>query len=86
MRTGENPLSRLVRLAFVGTLAAAALGTFLMLVGSLTVPIAGWGAAYLFAAGLWTLALAALPAVVLALGAVTFRIRHGRWYFGSGSP
>jgi hypothetical protein len=83
MQAGDGFLGRLIRLTFVATWTSATLGTFLMVVGSVSVPLAGWGAAYVFAGGLWILVFAALLAVCLLFGAVLFRATHGHWYFGA---
>jgi hypothetical protein len=83
---GGRGLGRFIRLALAATLAAATLGAILIVVGALSVPVAGWGGAYVFAAGLWTLACAALPAAFLVVAAVLFRAAHGRWYFGARAP
>jgi hypothetical protein len=48
----------------MSALALTTFGMILIVLGALALPLAGWGAALVFAAGLWTLALAAVPGAV----------------------
>ena len=80
----EQPhiLRRFLRWTYRATLAFLAFGLGLMPLGALLVPVAGWGGAYVFAVGLWSMFGAALPALVLLVSAVAFRVKFGHWYFG----
>ena len=52
------------------------------MVGSLTIPLMGWGAAYIFAAGLWLLVASVAPAGIWIVAAIIFRLKSGQWQFG----
>jgi hypothetical protein len=57
-------------------------GFLSMIVGMVAIPLAGWGAAYVFAAGIWLLPVASLPGLAFLVTILIWRIRSGQWYFG----
>lgn len=78
----DSRIRRIIRGARLFALACATIGMVLLTLGALTVPLAGWGAAYVFAAGLWLLVGAAVPATVFAAAVVIGRSTSGQWYCG----
>ena len=76
-------LRRAIRGSYVASLAMVTLGLILVMGGALAIPIAGWGAAYVAAIGLWLSAAARLPAFSLIAAALIHRKKTGTWYFGN---
>lgn len=68
---------------FLTSCGLIALGLLLMLVGLASLPLMGWGGAYVFAVGMWVLGAAAPPATLWLVGAVAYRRKYGRWYLGN---
>jgi hypothetical protein len=79
-------MQRIVRHAFLTLCGFLATAIILMIVGSLTIPLMGWGAAYVFAAGLWLLAASVVPATVWLTTAVVLRVKSSRWELGMDDP
>jgi hypothetical protein len=73
---------RLIRGALLTAWTCLASGLLIMIGGALTIPLAGWGAAYVFAIGLWLAVGSLVPALVWLFLAVIHRVRAGLWYFG----
>ena len=84
LRPGAYVTKRFLRWCYLAVCLLAAVGIALMCLGAVATPLAGWGALVVFAAGLWTLVAAVLPASMLLLGALIFRLRYRQWYFGGG--
>jgi hypothetical protein len=75
-------LRKIISGSLLSAWAMAAIGLMLLCMGSLTVPLAGWGAAYVAAGGLWLLVASAAPILVWVVAVTGFRIRQGFWYLG----
>lgn len=76
-------LQRLIDWQRTVILFLLAVGLSLVMAGTCLVPIAGWGAAYVFAVGLWMLAASTVPCISWLASAMVFRFRFGHWYFGA---
>ena len=75
-------LFRSIRRSLFAAWGCVAFGLLMMFAGIVALPLAGRGAAYASAVGLWLLVTSVLPAVVLLIAVAVLRVKSGRWYFG----